>query len=119
MNSGDDRPIPSAVRLAAGHHRRVAVNRFGGAGSEAGVGTGEHPRRPPGCPAGPYRRRRRGCQGRRFADFQILYDLYHSLTEGGEPAPELAAAGDLVNVRAIADAPGRSEPGSGGIDWAA
>jgi hydroxypyruvate isomerase len=51
--------------------------------------------------------------------FGILYDLYHSVTEGEIPAVELAAAGDLVNYVQIADAPGRGEPGSGDLDWAA
>ncbi len=51
--------------------------------------------------------------------FGILYDLYHSVTEGEDPATELANAGDLVRYVQIADVPGRGEPGSGGIDWAA
>ena len=51
--------------------------------------------------------------------FGILYDLYHSVTEGEDPATELANAGDLVRYVQIADVPGRGEPGSGGLDWAA
>ena len=51
--------------------------------------------------------------------FGILYDLYHSVTEGEDPATELANAGGLVNYVQIADAPGRGEPGSGDLDWAA
>jgi hydroxypyruvate isomerase len=49
--------------------------------------------------------------------FGILYDLYHSVTEGEDPAAELAAARDLVDYVQIADSPGRGQPGSGAIDW--
>jgi len=49
--------------------------------------------------------------------FGILYDLYHSVTEGEDPAAVLADAGDLVDYVQIADAPGRAQPGSGAIDW--
>ena len=49
--------------------------------------------------------------------FRILYDMYHSVTESEDTAAELAAAGDLVDYVQIADAPGRGQPGSGGIDW--
>jgi hydroxypyruvate isomerase len=51
--------------------------------------------------------------------FGLLYDLYHSLTEGEDPAAELAIAAGLVDYVQLADAPGRGEPGSGTIDWAA
>lgn len=51
--------------------------------------------------------------------FGILYDLYHSTVEGEDVAAELANAGDLVRYVQVADAPGRGEPGSGAIDWAA
>ncbi|MEU5099229.1 TIM barrel protein [Streptomyces sp. NPDC020996] len=50
--------------------------------------------------------------------FGLLYDLYHSITEGEDPAAELANAAGLVDYVQIADAPGRGEPGSGAIDWA-
>lgn len=50
--------------------------------------------------------------------FGILYDLYHSVTEGEDPATELANAAGLVDYVQIADAPGRGEPGSGEVDWA-
>ncbi|WP_433364606.1 TIM barrel protein [Actinoplanes sp. CA-142083] len=50
--------------------------------------------------------------------FGILYDLYHSLTEGEDQATELANAGGLVHYVQIADVPGRGEPGSGDVDWA-
>jgi hydroxypyruvate isomerase len=49
--------------------------------------------------------------------FKILYDLYHSVTEGEDPATELDNAAGLVDYVQIADAPGRGEPGSGGVDW--
>jgi hydroxypyruvate isomerase len=39
--------------------------------------------------------------------------------EGEDVAAELANAGRLVKYVQIADAPGRGEPGSGSIDWAA
>ena len=51
--------------------------------------------------------------------FKILYDLYHSVTEGEDPATELANAAGLVGYVQIADVPGRGEPGSGGLDWSA
>jgi hydroxypyruvate isomerase len=51
--------------------------------------------------------------------FGILYDIYHSLTEGEDPATELANAGRLVDYVQLADVPGRGEPGSGAVDWAA
>jgi hydroxypyruvate isomerase len=56
----------------------------------------------------------RGVGSRRFG---LLYDMYHSITEGEDPATELANAGDLIDYVQIADSPGRGEPGSGKIDW--
>jgi hydroxypyruvate isomerase len=50
--------------------------------------------------------------------FGLLYDLYHSTTEGEDPATELANAAGLVDYVQIADVPGRGEPGSGKLDWA-
>lgn len=52
-------------------------------------------------------------------NFGVLYDLYHSTVEGEDVAAELANAGDLIHYVQIADAPGRGEPGTGVIDWAA
>ncbi len=49
--------------------------------------------------------------------FRIVYDLYHSIVNGEDPATELANAAGLVDYVEIADAPGRGEPGSGDIDW--
>ncbi|HEU4347651.1 MAG TPA: TIM barrel protein [Actinoplanes sp.] len=51
--------------------------------------------------------------------FKILYDLYHSITEGEDPATELANAAGFVDYVQIADVPGRGEPGSGSVDWTA
>jgi hydroxypyruvate isomerase len=51
--------------------------------------------------------------------FGILYDMYHSITEGEDPATELANAASLVKYVQIADVPGRGEPGSGDVDWSA
>jgi hydroxypyruvate isomerase len=51
--------------------------------------------------------------------FGLLYDLYHSITQGEDPAAALANAAGLVDYVQIADAPGRGEPGSGGVDWPA
>ena len=52
-------------------------------------------------------------------DFGVLYDLYHSITEGEDIAVELANAGGTVHYVQLADAPGRAEPGTGAIDWGA
>jgi hydroxypyruvate isomerase len=51
--------------------------------------------------------------------FGLLYDLYHSITQGEDPATELANAAGLVDYVQIADAAGRGEPGSGSVDWPA
>lgn len=50
---------------------------------------------------------------------KVLYDLYHSVAEGEDPAAVLDASADVIDYVQIADVPGRGEPGSGGIDWAA
>ena len=49
--------------------------------------------------------------------FGVLYDLYHSMTEGEDPAAEMLAARDVIRYVEISDSPGRGEPGSGGVDW--
>lgn len=48
--------------------------------------------------------------------FGVLYDMYHSITEGEDPATELANAAGFVDNLQIADVPGRGEPGSAGLD---
>jgi hydroxypyruvate isomerase len=48
---------------------------------------------------------------------RLLYDMYHSIVMGEDPAEVLTEAGDLVGHVHIADVPGRHEPGSGTIDW--
>lgn len=50
---------------------------------------------------------------------RLLYDLYHSITEREDPFEVLPKVAHLVEHIQIADAPGRGEPGSGAIDWAA
>ncbi len=57
-------------------------------------------------------------RGVNSGSFGILYDLYHSVTEGEDPATELARRG-LVDYVQIADSPGRAQPGSGTINWPA
>jgi len=49
--------------------------------------------------------------------FGILYDVYHSVTEGEDVDSVLSEAGDLVHYVQIADSPGRGQPGTGSIDW--
>jgi hydroxypyruvate isomerase len=51
--------------------------------------------------------------------FGVLYDLYHSMTEGEDPAVELAKGRDVICYLQAADVPGRGEPGSGNVDWPA
>ena len=48
---------------------------------------------------------------------RLLYDLYHSVAEGENPADVLPRVIGLVDHVQIADHPGRGEPGSGNIDW--
>jgi len=48
---------------------------------------------------------------------RLLYDMYHSTVMGEDPAVELAGRIHQVRHVHVADAPGRNEPGSGGIDW--
>lgn len=50
---------------------------------------------------------------------KLLYDIYHSVTEREDPFTVLPPIAHLVGHVQVADAPGRSEPGSGQIDWPA
>lgn len=50
---------------------------------------------------------------------RLLYDLYHSIVEGENPADVLPTVADLLGHVQLADAPGRGEPGAAGIDWPA
>ena len=48
---------------------------------------------------------------------RLLYDLYHSVVMGEDPAEALQGAGHRIGHVHLADAPGRHEPGTGEIDW--
>jgi hydroxypyruvate isomerase len=50
-------------------------------------------------------------------NFRLLYDVYHSATMGEDMQNVLAGRMHLVYHVQIADAPGRNEPGTGGLDW--
>lgn len=50
---------------------------------------------------------------------RLLYDIYHSITEGEDPFTVLPKVAHLVGHVQVADAPGRGEPGSGKADWPA
>lgn len=47
----------------------------------------------------------------------VLYDVYHSLVQGEDPAAALSSGMDVIRALQIADVPGRGEPGSGALDW--
>jgi hydroxypyruvate isomerase len=50
---------------------------------------------------------------------KLLYDVYHSVTEREDPFTVLPKVARHLGHIQIADAPGRGEPGSGRMDWAA
>lgn len=48
---------------------------------------------------------------------RLLYDMYHSVTMGENPAELFQGREHLLGYVQVADSPGRHEPGSGAIDW--
>ncbi len=52
-------------------------------------------------------------------EIRLLYSLYHSAVMGEDIAKVLINRLDRVAHCHLADAPGRHEPGSGGLDWRA
>lgn len=52
-------------------------------------------------------------------NLRLLYDVYHSTVMGEDMDTVLAGRIHLVHHVQVADCPGRNEPGSGTIDWAA
>jgi hydroxypyruvate isomerase len=48
----------------------------------------------------------------------LLYDVYHSVMMGEEPARVLEGRGEWIGHVHVADTNGRHEPGTGTIDWA-
>jgi hydroxypyruvate isomerase len=52
-------------------------------------------------------------------NLSLLYDVYHSVTMGEVPEQVLAGQQQRIGYVQAADSPGRHEPGTGEIDWAA
>jgi hydroxypyruvate isomerase len=52
-------------------------------------------------------------------NLRLLYDVYHSSVMGEDMAAVLAGRIHLVHHVQVADNPGRSEPGTGALDWTA
>jgi hydroxypyruvate isomerase len=52
-------------------------------------------------------------------NLRLLYDAYHSAVMDEQPGEVLRDRVHLVGHVQVADHPGRAEPGSGGLDWAA
>ncbi|WP_114451480.1 hydroxypyruvate isomerase family protein [Halopolyspora algeriensis] len=50
-------------------------------------------------------------------NLRLLLDLYHLVTNGDDPDAVIDSRGGEVGHVQIADAPGRHEPGTGGIDF--
>ncbi len=48
---------------------------------------------------------------------RLLYDIYHSIVMGEDPAQVVFGSGPLIGHVHVADVPGRHEPGTGRIDW--
>ncbi|MEO7384506.1 MAG: TIM barrel protein, partial [Novosphingobium sp.] len=52
-------------------------------------------------------------------NLRLLYDVYHSTVMGEDMAEVLTGRIDLIHHVQVADMPGRNEPGTGKLDWAA
>lgn len=50
---------------------------------------------------------------------RVLYDVYHTAVMGEDVPGTLEAALDWIGEVHLADVPGRYEPGTGPLDWAA
>ena len=50
-------------------------------------------------------------------NLRLLFDVYHSTTNGEHLESALFAGMDFVGYIQVADVPGRQEPGTGTIDW--
>lgn len=55
----------------------------------------------------------------RLPNMQVLFDFYHSAMMGEDARSVLAGRMQRIGHVQVADAPGRHEPGTGHIDWAA
>ncbi|PRW64669.1 hydroxypyruvate isomerase family protein [Actinopolyspora mortivallis] len=51
-------------------------------------------------------------------NLRLLFDLYHLITNGDDPAAAIDRYADRIGHVQIADAPGRNEPGTGEVDFA-
>jgi hydroxypyruvate isomerase len=51
-------------------------------------------------------------------NMKVLFDFYHSAMMGEDARAVLSGRAHLIAHVQVADAPGRHEPGTGGIDWA-
>lgn len=52
-------------------------------------------------------------------NFRLLYDLYHEQVQTGDAGAVIAAAAPFTPVFHVADAPGRRDPGTGGMNFPA
>lgn len=50
-------------------------------------------------------------------EVRLLYDVYHSVMMGEEPARVIDGRGELLGHVHVADTDGRHEPGTGTVDW--
>lgn len=49
--------------------------------------------------------------------FRFLFDIYHEQVQNGNVIPVIVEAVPYVSVFHVADAPGRHDPGTGGMKW--